>query len=368
MLTPFDDYLTHQTPDSFASVATSDRNFFDRYYFGCHDLTGDTFLVVAMGAYPNVGVMDAFATCVQRRDKQFVVRASRALGADRSQSVVGPIGVEVIEGLRKIRVWCEPNEWGLDFDLTFEGLTAPFEEPHFNRRAGNKVVMDYSRLTQSGRWSGKLNVGGESHDVAPDGWWGARDHSWGIRPVGDREPAGAPDTNASRGFYWNWSPMQFGDHALMYTVSENDDASRWHEAAAFLYSDGRDQEELSVIRHDWKLKKGTRRFDGGSALLARADGSELLVQFEPLTQLHMAGAGYSYLGDRWRHGQYHGELEVEGETWDIADEEFLKTIQGQNQTVCKVTAGDASGYGIFELIVFGLYEPYGFKTPTDVAE
>ena len=228
--------------------------------------------------------------------------------------------------------------------------------------------MDYSRLTQSGRWSGKLNVGGESHDVAPDGWWGARDHSWGIRPVGDREPAGAPDTNASRGFYWNWSPMQFGDHALMYTVSENDDASRWHEAAAFLYPDGREQEELSVIRHDWKLKKGTRRFDGGSALLARADGSELLVQFEPLTQLHMAGAGYSYLGDRWRHGQYHGELEVEGETWDIADEEFLKTIQGQNQTVCKVTADDASGYGIFELIVFGLYEPYGFKTPTDVAE
>ena len=110
------------------------------------------------------------------------------------------------------------------------------------------------------------------------------------------------------------------------------------------------------------------RLAGGDALLARPDVSQLLVEGEPMAQLHRAGAGYAELGDRWRHGQYHGELEVEGETWDITDEEFLKTIQGQNQTVCKVTAGDASGYGIFELIVFGLYEPYGFKTPMDVAK
>ena len=77
MLTPLDDYLVHQTPDTVDHVATSDRNFYDRYYFNCHDLTGDTFLVVAMGAYPNLGVIDAFATAVQRNERQFVVRASR---------------------------------------------------------------------------------------------------------------------------------------------------------------------------------------------------------------------------------------------------------------------------------------------------
>ncbi len=366
MLTTFDDYLTHQTPDSFANVATSDRNFFDRYYFGCHDLTGDTFLVIAMGAYPNLGVMDAFATCVQRHDTQYVVRASRALGSDRSKSVVGPIGVEVLEGLKRIRVWCEPNDYGLDFDLTFDGITVPFEEPHFNRRSGNRIVMDYSRLTQPGRWSGKLNVGGESLDVSPDGWWGARDHSWGIRPVGDREPASAPDPTASRGFYWNWSPMQFEDSsALMYTVSENDDATRWHEAAAILR--GETTEPLSVIKHDWKLKSGTRTFDGGSPVLAKSDGSEMTVELEPVTLLHMAGAGYSYMGDLWRHGQYQGELEVEGETWDISDQEFVKGLAGQNQNMCMIKADGLTGYGIFELIIFGLYEPYGFRALTDVA-
>lgn len=366
MLTRFDDYLTHQTPEPFAQVATSDRNFYDRYYFGCHDLTGDTFLVVAMGAYPNVGVMDAFATAVQRRDTQYVVRASRELASDRSKSVVGPIGVEVLEGLRRLRVWCEPNDHGLSFDLTFEGVVAPFQEPHFYRRSGDRLVMDYTRLTQTGRWSGTLTIGDETHQVAPDGWWGARDHSWGVRPVGDREPASAPAPDSARGFYWNWSPMQFEDGSLMYTVSENHDGSRWHEAVARLHGDA-DPEPLRVVRHDFKLKSGTRLFNGGSVTLADAQGVESTVEFEPLTQLHMAGAGYSYMGDLWRHGQYHGPLAVEGDVWDISDAGFLRGIAGQNEAVCRVTEGGRSGYGIFELIVLGLYEPYGFDSLTAVA-
>lgn len=370
MLTKFDDYLTHQTPQSFAHVATSDRNFFDRYYFGCHDLSGDTFLVVAMGAYPNIGVMDAFATCVYKHDTQYVVRASRELGSDRSNSMVGPLGVEVVEGLKQLHVWCESNEWGLDFDLTFEGATPPFEEPHFVRYAANRAVMDYSRLTQPGRWSGRINIEGTAQTVESASWWGARDHSWGIRPVGDREPASAPDPNASRGFYWNWSPIQFEDGALMYTVSENHDASRWHEAAALLdpYDAGGGQTPLRVVHHDWKLKKGTRIFDGGSVVLAKPDGSEMTVTLEPVTLLHMAGAGYSYIGDLWRHGQHHGALAVEGEQWDITDPPFVAKLAGQNETVCKVTAEGRSGYGIFELIIFGLYEPYAFASLTDVAQ
>ena len=79
-------------------------------------------------------------------------------------------------------------------------------------------------------------------------------------------------------------------------------------------------------------------------------------------------AGYSYMGDLWRHAQYHGELVVEGDTWDISDQDLVKRLAGQNQTVCKVSSDGASGYGIFELIIFGLYEPYGFQALTDVAK
>ena len=79
MLTPMDDYLIHQTTDTIDRVATSDRNFYDRYYFNCHDLTGEVFLVVGMAVYPNRGIIDAFATAVRRNERQFAVAASREL-------------------------------------------------------------------------------------------------------------------------------------------------------------------------------------------------------------------------------------------------------------------------------------------------
>lgn len=369
MLTPLDDYLGHQTSHPIATVATSDRNFYDRYYFNCHDLTGEVFLVLAMGAYPNIGVIDAFATAVQHNERQFIVRASRELRGDRSNTVVGPIGVEVLEGLRRLRVWCEPNEWGLSFDLTFEGVTPPFEEPHFLRYAGSRAVMDYTRLTQPGRWSGELTVGGERYQVNHQGWRGARDHSWGIRPVGDREPAGAPVRDGPRGFFWSWAPFQFDDHALMYTVSEDDNGSRWHEAAARLYPYGADRapEPLSVVRHDLRLRRGTRIFEGGTIVLREADGADFAVELEPLSLLHMAGAGYAYGGDLWRHGQYHGELAVEGEAWNLKDPALVARVAGQNETVCRAVYDGRVGYGVFELLILGLYEPYGFRSLTDVA-
>jgi len=368
MLTPLDDYLIHQTPETLDRVATSDRNFYDRYYFNCHDLAGETFLVIAMGVYPNLGVMDAFATCVQRNERQFVVRASRELEADRSWTTVGPIGVEVVEGLRLFHVWCDENEYGLSFDLTFQGVAPPFQEPHFFRRAGPRVMMDYTRLTQPGRWHGSLKVGGEDHDIRASNWWGARDHSWGIRPI-ERAAGGAPVKDAPRGFFWAWAPIQFDDHAIMFTASEDHDGSSWHKAAAWLhvYDSGLAEEPLSVVRHDLRLKPGTRTFDGGQVVLTEQNGQEVTLDFQPLSLLHMAGAGYAYQGGMWRHGEHHGPLAVEGETWDLKDEALVRRLAGQSETVCRVRKGEQIGYGAFEFLLLGLYEPYGFTSPADVA-
>jgi len=370
MLTPLDDYLVHQTPDTVDRVATSDRNFYDRYYFNCHDLTGEVFLVVALGLYPNLNVIDAFATVVVRNQRQYVVKASRVLHSDRLHTVVGPLGVEVIEGLRKLRIWCEPNEWGLSFDLTFEGVTAPYEEPQFFRRSGPRVMMHTSRLTQPGRWSGELTAGGQRHEIRSETWWGSRDHSWGVRPIGDPERGGAPARDGGvPGFFWNWAPLQFDDQMLMYSVAENGDGSRWHEAAARLYPYGseRAEEPLAIVRHDLKLKPGTRIFDGGSVTLREQQGRELTVSLEGLALLHMAGAGYAVGADLWRHGQYRGDPAVDGEVWDVTDPAVVARVAGQNETVCRATVDGKTGYGIFELILAGLYEPYGFRSLADVA-
>ena len=36
---PLDEYPIHQVPLSMARTETSDRNFYDRYYFNAHDQT-----------------------------------------------------------------------------------------------------------------------------------------------------------------------------------------------------------------------------------------------------------------------------------------------------------------------------------------
>lgn len=373
MLTRLDDYLIHQTPDTLDRVVTSDRNFYDRYYFNAHTPDGSAFLVVAMGIYPNIGVIDAFVTCVLDDRTQYIVRASRALGSDRGDTAVGPIRVDVLEGLRRFRITVEKSEHPIEMDMTFEATAPAFEEPHFFRRTGNRVMMDYTRLTQSGRWSGTLTAGGRSFTVEPSTWWGARDHSWGIRPTGGAEPPSAPPPGAGPGgFFWVWTPAQFDRAFVPYTVSEDPDGTRWHAACEVIPTFGQEgaPETLTVTGHDITLRPGTRNFERGRLLCARADGTPVTITLEPRSTIYMAGAGYAYFGG-WRHGQYHAPLAIEGETWDLRDEELLKKIQGQTETVCDYTVegidGLGTGHGIIEFLLLGAYLPYGFKGFGDVA-
>src|SRR5512136_2323951 len=92
-LSPMDDYPLHQIADTIRNVYTSDRNFYDRYYFNVHNSSGELFMVMGMGQYPTLGVQDAFVA-LRRGNTHRVVRASRELG-DRFDTSVGPIRVEV---------------------------------------------------------------------------------------------------------------------------------------------------------------------------------------------------------------------------------------------------------------------------------
>ena len=99
MLHPLDDQPIHQTPEPLAHPATGDRNFYDRYYFNLHNSSGELFMVMGMGQYPNLAVQDAFVA-LRRGGMHRVVRASRELD-DRADTTVGPIRIEVIEGLKE---------------------------------------------------------------------------------------------------------------------------------------------------------------------------------------------------------------------------------------------------------------------------
>src|SRR6476469_5127980 len=127
-LGPLDEFLAHQTSDTFDHVATSDRNFYARYYFNMHSSSDELFVIAGLGQYPNLGVTDAFIT-VSIGHEQHTVRASRELGSDRLDTSIGPLSVEVVEGLVTLRVRCAANEWGVEADLTFTGTVEALEEP-----------------------------------------------------------------------------------------------------------------------------------------------------------------------------------------------------------------------------------------------
>ena len=178
----WDDFPVHQTAEFIRHPATSDRNFYDRYYFNMHGSSDELFAIFGLGQYPNLGVTDAFID-VRRGDTQHIVRASAELG-DRFDTSVGPIRVEVLEPLKRLRVVVEPSEHSVAMDVTWTGAMPAHDEPRQYLRSRGKVVFDTQRFAQTGCWEGTIEVGGESFAVTPDRWWGPRDRAWGVRPVG----------------------------------------------------------------------------------------------------------------------------------------------------------------------------------------
>ena len=354
MLTPMDDYLIHQAAQTVDQPATSDRNFYDRYYFSAFSITGEAFVTVAFGQYPNLNVTDGFANAVVD-GQQYIVRASRELNGDRGDTSAGPVRVEVLQGLQRLRVICEPNQWGLSFDLTFDARSQPYEEPRFLRRAGPRVVQDYLRYTQTGRWSGTLTVEGRQFVVEPEHWYGARDRSWGVRPVGEQPQGGWRAAGGT--FYWNWAPVQFSDRSLLFTVSEEEDGHRWHDSTVLLPHGGTPV-RMRDVRHDWTFRPGSRYFNGGRLSFRDPDGKDHLVLVHPIGPVwHMFGGGY---GPPWRHGVYQGPLVVEGERWDLETPEAVRRVSGLDETLCAFEWDGETGYGPFEFACFGPYRPYGF--------
>ena len=56
MISSWDDYPIYQTTEPVRFVNTSDRNFYDRYYFNLHASRDDLFMVMGMGQYSNLAV------------------------------------------------------------------------------------------------------------------------------------------------------------------------------------------------------------------------------------------------------------------------------------------------------------------------
>ena len=64
MLSKFDDYPIHQTPEPLAVSATTDRHAYDRFWFNGYTDDGSLYFGIGGAVYPNLGIMDGALSVV----------------------------------------------------------------------------------------------------------------------------------------------------------------------------------------------------------------------------------------------------------------------------------------------------------------
>lgn len=367
MITKADDYPIHQTAEPIA-VAGTDRNFYDRYFFNGYDADGGLFFAAALGVYPHLNIMDA-AFCVRRAGKQTNLRASRVMHGERLDTAVGPIRIEVLAPLRRLRLGVDSPEHGLHADLTFHARTEPIEEPRFTHRQGTRTFLDCTRLTQNGAYEGHIDVEGRREDLRPDRILGTRDRSWGVRPVG--APDGQPVVPfALPQFYWLWAPLNFPDAATLFHLNADAEGNAWNTRGVIApIGDGAPREYRDVAC-ETEYVAGTRRVRRATIHYRRDGNDEARVVVEPQFAFYMSGLGYTH--PDWGHGHYKGDLAVGCDHYDLASIDDAQPAQMHIQAFSRAQLERAdgtrsTGVGVVEQLFVGPHAPSGFRELFDPA-
>ncbi len=367
LLTELDDTLFHQAPLPFAYVASSDHRFYDRYWFQGFTTDGPRGFILGMGRYANMNVLDGFLT-IQEGGRQHNVRVSRALRPALHDTSVGGLNVEVKQGLQKFRLQMEKGKYPIACDVTWTGAIPTYMEGHSLNYANDRVTTDMYRLDQIGSVNGFLEIDGERVDVSD--WWGARDHSWGVRPgVGGFEPTTGV---GGGGRFFVWLLFKAGDIAGQFQLHENPDGERQFLDGYITGVDGSDQEEVEVVdvEHDIEFHPGTRAWKQCEMTLTTSDGQKWKVESKPTFAAGWAYSGTGYDGgwiDRKGLGAFRGEFVSETDTYDVSDPEIVRDLEGneidpglrEQPSTIKVNGVD--GMAHFPIMIGGPYHRYGIK-------
>ncbi|MFB7200361.1 hypothetical protein ACFC18_02790 [Streptomyces sp. NPDC056121] len=364
-----DEYPVHQVPLSMKHVATGDRNAYDRCIFHLVDPTGEFLLILGLGVYPNLGVIDAYAT-LRVGDTLHAVRASDALRDDtRMELAVGPLRIQVERPLRDFILTCEadPDDPdGLSYEINWAAAFPALWEPHHTQRRGGRLTLEGRRFVQAGRCDGRLRIDGR--EVSLDGWTGTRDRSWGVRPVPGEEGGRLAEENRTEGFHWIWSPVRFDDRFLMMIVQEDADGYRTLNDAT-LVRDGHPDLQLGWPQADITYRTGTRHPESAVVhLMDPLSRKPLELGVEILASSPLAvGAGYPPADD-WQHGTWRGRDWTDRRSYDLTDPAAHPlAAYGVIDHAARFTLDGQVGHGIFEHGSFGRHDPSGFTGYDSVA-
>lgn len=366
MLTWGDDYPIHQTPEPIAFSGT-DRNFYDRYWFNGFEPDGSLFFMVSMGVYPHLNIIDG-AISIQVDGTQHCLRASRILNMERMDISVGPLRLEITKPLSKLRIIVDEHD-GIAADIEIEGRAFPIEEPRFIRRLGSRAFLDYTRLTQNGRWKGWISVDGKRYDLSSK-VVGTRDRSWGIRPIGASDPQPVVPAGP-QGYFWQWTPLNFSDKSIYFHIAAEPDGTVWNKRSV-LCPDGTGPEAFlhaDKAHLETRLVPGTLWPEHGILNVDYGAGREYQIELAPFHRYQMKGTGYFH--PEWFHGSYHGALRVERDDFEVdaIDPMIMENFHVQRLSKIKLTNPDGSteeSVGVFEQAILGSYEPLGIKSNMEI--
>ncbi|MFT3792302.1 MAG: hypothetical protein QM741_14795 [Rudaea sp.] len=361
MLTAQDDLIGHQLPTTFDHVMSSDPAWMERLWYTGHPKDGSLIFDIGLGYHPNRNVMDAFAG-VTIDGTQYNFRASRHLRPNPLETTVGPLKIEVLDGLRRHRLQLAPNESGLAFDIEFLGtMNAHEEEPHFRRRNG-RVTEHMARGQQLGAYRGWLEVDGQRHAIESQDWLGQRDHSWGIRAE-MRTDESHPPLTFYPPFFYAWTTVQFAGRGLHVFFKER-------APGEFIYLSG--EEVLSLgqkpqrgrrmagVNHEieWADDPHGQTVRAGKFEVKLDDGSTRVLHIRTLPARYFLKGGLYGGLNGWFHGDDKGKLHIEHERWDLDAPEIRKLARTLCDHVIEVRDGNEVGYGIMEYGVGAGYAKY----------
>lgn len=369
MLSALDETLMHQGPITFDHALTSDHRFFDRMWLGGHCAENIKF-ISGMAAYKNMNAFEGFI-CVQKDGRQYNARFSRPFIPRLGDLSVGPLALDIVEPLKKLRLTlAAPDGQPVEADITFTGLYPAHEEAHHARRITGRLQQDYRRFDQIGRVDGWMKVEGRTIEISD--WYGARDHSWGVRPgVGGYEPAtfipaAAEPVTLGQLFIW----LAFRTPSMAGQMQRQEDSE-----GKPLMQDGyilRDGQEIRVrdIQHDIDFVPGTRVYRTCRLKVLLENGETLDIEGQALlAPWCYKGSGYdSGYDDEMGLGFHRGET-AQYDVYDVSHPEKVVLPDGRTiepthrEQPATITVNGEKGLAHFPVINWGIVKRYGLSKP-----
>src|SRR4051794_32225244 len=178
-LTAADELYSHQLVAPRAATLHEHPAWAERCY---HLLFAGDDLILNAGraTYAHDGRRTAFGGAVAGGTLHALrAREPFGLGDDPDRPDVGPVRIEVLEPLERVRLALDDPGGPLAFDLVYEARFAPVATERNLIELKGEVVTDYMNFFQSGSYSGTVVVDG--HEIAVRDRAGFRDRGWGLR-------------------------------------------------------------------------------------------------------------------------------------------------------------------------------------------